>query len=176
MKALVIGHNELSKGAYSTVLRQYEYDYYTDIANMISQLDNSIDIYIRKPAGGYTREMTPVVNSINKHKYDFVLELHFNNVADKKVNGALCLAHHGSAGGQKVATEFLEKLCDEYGLRNKGIIKIKDSNERGGFGICKTCCPYVLIEPFFGNNQEAEKFKNKERFAKFIVDFIREAD
>ncbi|MBR8750126.1 hypothetical protein IX317_001810 [Fusobacterium sp. DD29] len=176
MKALVIGHNQRSKGAYSHMLSQYEYDYYVDVANIINELDESIDVYLRKPSTGYSKEMRPVIDSINLNNYDFVLELHFNNVSDKRVNGALCLAHYKSVKGLKIAEEFLEKLCESYNLKNRGIIKVKSSSDRGGFGICKTCCPYVLIEPFFGNNQEAEKFKNKERFAKFIVDFIREVD
>ena len=44
---------------------------------------------------------------------------------------------------------------------------------RGGYGICNTNCTYVLVEPFFGSNEEADKFKNIKEMAKFIVDFIK---
>ncbi|MBR8701488.1 MULTISPECIES: N-acetylmuramoyl-L-alanine amidase [unclassified Fusobacterium] len=172
--ALVVGHNERSKGAYSTVLNESEFDYYKEIATLINQMDESIDIYIRKPNTSYTREMSQVINSINLHTYKYVFELHFNNVTDSKVNGALCLAYHNSTKGLSIAKEFLERLCKEYNLKNKGIVKIKSSNERGGFGICKTNCPYVLIEPFFGNNMEANKFVDKEKFANFLLKFIQE--
>ena len=172
--ALVIGHNERSKGAYSKILNQSEFDYYSDIATLISQANQTMDIYLRKPNKGYIQEMIPVVQSINLHGYDFVLELHFNSVSDPQVAGALCLAHQKSFKGQRIAKLFLNKLCKEYSLKNKGIINITQSNQRGGFGICKTNCPYILIEPFFAGNKEAEKFKDKERFASFIVSFIQE--
>ena len=43
---------------------------------------------------------------------------------------------------------------------------------RGGYGICNTNCTYVLVEPFFGTNEETNKFKDVKKMAKFIVDFI----
>ena len=43
---------------------------------------------------------------------------------------------------------------------------------RGGYGICNTNCTYVLVEPFFGTNEEASKFKDVRKMAHFIVDFI----
>ena len=175
MKALVIGHNARSKGAYSSILGQSEYDYYSDIAKTISELVPTIDIYERKSDLNYVREMSKVIQSINLHNYDFVLELHFNSASTPNANGCEVLAHKNSHKGQKLSKLFLDALTKEYNLKNRGIINIESSNQRGGYGISKTNCPYILIEPFFANNKEAEKFKDKEKFAKFLLKFISEA-
>lgn len=172
--ALVIGHNREQKGAYSYMLGQYEYEYYKDIAGIVAELAPEIDIYERMPVGGYQSEMRPVVNSINKNRYDLVLELHFNSAADTRAKGALCLVHKSSSTGKAIARKFLTKLHEKYGSGNRGLIEIASSRERGGYGICMTKCPYILIEPFFANNSECLKFKGRREFAEFIIEFIKE--
>ncbi len=84
------------------------------------------------------------------------------------------MIHKRSKTGKKVALSFLKELNQEYGseIRNNGLILVSSKKQRGGYGICKTFDPYILIEPFFGSNKEAEKFKDKEKFARFLVDFI----
>lgn len=176
MKAVVIGHNSRSKGAYSSVLGQSEYDYYSDIAQIMQTLDNKLDIYVRKPAENYVSEMSKVIRSINLHHYDFVIELHFNSASNSNAQGCEVLVHKNSVKGKKLANAFLDALTKEYDVKRRGLIYIEGSNQRGGYGISKTNCPYILIEPFFANNVEAEQFKDKERFARFLVDFIKGVD
>lgn len=174
--AIVIGHNPRGRGAYSPHLEQSEYEYYRDICGLINKLDDSIDIYSREPNDNYLAEMRPVVSELNKHNYEFIMELHFNAVVNQSVHGSECLVHYRSIKGHSVARNFLKALLEKYGgkLRGRdGLIKVENHKERGGFGICKTKDPYILIEPFFGTSEEAKKFRNKEKFAKFIVDFIR---
>ncbi|MBS9775687.1 MAG: N-acetylmuramoyl-L-alanine amidase [Fusobacterium sp.] len=172
--ALVIGHNSRSGGAISPYLEQSEYRYFKDVADIVNKLNDNIDIYCREPKSRYTEEMIPVIEELNKRNYSYILELHFNSVQDDTVQGCECLVYHTSTVGQKVAMEFLNSLSETYGIeiRKTPLIKISSSKQQGGFGICKTRDPYILVEPFFGSNKEAEKFKDKEKFAKFLVDFI----
>lgn len=174
--ALVIGHNARSNGAYSSILGQSEYDYYCDIIKIIKKLAPTIDIYERKPDSNYVIEMSKVIKNINLHNYEFVLELHFNSANNQNAQGCEVLAHKNSLKGQKLSKLFLEALIKEYNLKNRGIINIESSNQRGGYGISKTNCPYILIEPFFANNKEAQQFNDKKRFVKFLLKFINEVN
>ena len=65
-----------------------------------------------------------------------------------------------------------KEIMIEKTVETEGIILITDSKTRGGYGICNTNCTYVLVEPFFGTNEEASKFKDVRKMAHFIVDFI----
>lgn len=173
--AIVVGHNPRGKGAYSPFLEKTEYQYYRGVADIINSLDDTVDIYTREPSTDYTTEMTPVVNEINKHNYDYILELHFNS-ADRNARGCECLVYKGSTKGKEIARAINSKLSNEFNIpiRNTGLIEMTNSSQRGAFGICKTFAPYVLIEPFFGSNEEARKFKDPKTMASFILSFIKE--
>ncbi|WP_336163868.1 N-acetylmuramoyl-L-alanine amidase [Fusobacterium polymorphum] len=196
--AIVIGHNPRGKGAYSKYLDLSEYEYWRNVCDGINKIDDSIDIYSRKPEQNYIQEMKPVVAEINKHNYELALELHFN-AASPQANGCECLVYFKNEQATKYAELFMKKLKVEYGsnirkewnklkekkidknskeviiektVETEGIILITDSKTRGGYGICNTNCTYVLVEPFFGTNEEANKFKDVKKMANFIVDFI----
>ena len=196
--AIVIGHNPRGRGAYSEYLDLSEYEYWRNVCDEINKIDDSIDIYSRKPEQNYLQEMKPVVAEINKHNYELALELHFN-AASSQANGCECLAYFKNEQAKKYAELFMKKLKAEYGsnirkewnklkekkivkngkeeiiektVETQGIILITDSKMRGGYGICNTNCTYVLVEPFFGTNEETNKFKDVKKMAKFIVDFI----
>ena len=197
--ALVIGHNPRGKGAYSPYLKLSEYEYWENVCDEVKKMEESIDIYSRKPEQNYIQEMKPIVTEINKHNYNFILELHFN-AGSPQAKGCECLIYFKNKEAKKLAESFMEKLKNKYGsnirkewnkvkeikinkdgkeeiiekvIETKGLILITDSKMRGGYGICNTNCTYVLVEPFFGSNEEADKFKNIKEMAKFIVDFIK---
>ena len=172
--ALVIGHNNRSEGAYSETLGMTEYDYYKEVAAKVKEeLKDVVDIYERQPNKSYTREMTPVIEKINSNKYDYILELHFNAATNKETQGCECLVHFKSTQGINIANNFLNKITNKFrNLRNRGLIKIENSSQRGGYGICKTKYPYILVEPFFGSNEFANQFTT-DIMANLLVDFIR---
>ena len=58
---------------------------------------------------------------------------------------------------------------------NHGIILIEDSKTRGGYGICNSKDTYILVEPFFGsNNDESLKFSVEKDVVELFVNFIKE--
>ncbi|PHI04384.1 N-acetylmuramoyl-L-alanine amidase [Fusobacterium polymorphum] len=199
--ALIIGHNARSKGAYSGILGS-EYDYWKRIAEKIkTEIPAMIDIYERKPNKAYIPEMNEVLKDLNKNDYKFCIELHFNSAGNGQANGCECLVYYGNNKAKELATDFMARLQNKFGnkIRTKentlkeikvvngkelttekkettrGLILIQDSKTRGGYGICKSKDTYILVEPFFGsNNDESLKFSVEKDVVDLFVKFIKE--
>lgn len=202
--ALVIGHNKRSKGAYSSIVGS-EYDYWKKIAEKIkTEIPLMVDVYERKPNQYYTREMFEVLEELNKNDYKFCMELHFNAAASEQANGCECLVYFGNNKAKALATDFMARLQNKFGSKirtkenvikvtmhekridgktweeerketTRGLILVQDSKTRGGYGICKSKDTYILVEPFFGtNNEEALKFSVEKDVVDLFVNFIKE--
>lgn len=176
--ALIIGHNDRSRGAYSPILFS-EFKYWKRIAEKIkAEIPAMVDVYERKPNKYYTQEMNEVLNELNKNDHKFCLELHFNSSLNRNANGCECLVYHKNEKAKELATNFMARLQNVFGSKirgNHGIIEIQDSNVRGGYGICKSKDTYILIEPFFGSNpDESLKFSVEKDVVDLLVNFIKE--
>ena len=202
--ALIIGHNKRSKGAYSTIVGS-EYDYWKRIAEKIKgEIPEFVDIYERKPNKAYVPEMNEVLKELNKNDYKFCMELHFNAAASEQANGCECLVYYGNNKAKALATDFMARLQNKFGSKirtkenvikvtmqekridgktweeerketTRGLILVQDSNVRGGYGICKSKDTYILLEPFFGTNQdESLKFSIESDVVNLFVNFIKE--
>lgn len=199
--SLIIGHNDRSRGAYSPILLS-EFKYWKRIADKIKEkIPELVDVYERKPNKAYIPEMNEVLKELNKNDYKFCLELHFNASLNRDANGCECLVYWKNEKAKELATDFMARLQNIFGskIRNKvnvlkekkiingketevekkestkGITLIQDSNVRGGYGICKSKDTYILLEPFFGTNQdESLKFSIESDVVNLFVDFIKE--
>lgn len=198
--ALIIGHNDRSRGAYSPILLS-EFKYWKRITEKIKgEIPEIIDVYERKPNKAYIPEMNEVLKELNRNDYKFCLELHFNGSLNRDANGCECLVYHKNEKAKELATDFMARLQNVFGskIRNKvnvlkekklingretevekkentkGITLIQDSNVRGGYGICKSKDTYILLEPFFGTNQdESLKFSIESDVVDLFVNFIK---
>lgn len=199
--ALIIGHNDRSRGAYSPILLS-EFKYWKRIAEKIKgEIPEIVDVYERKPNKAYIPEMNEVLKELNKNDYKFCLELHFNGSLNRDANGCECLVYHKNEKAKELATDFMARLQNVFGskIRNKvnvlkekklingretevekkentkGITLVQDSNVRGGYGICKSKDTYILLEPFFGTNQdESLKFSIESDVVDLFVNFIKD--
>lgn len=171
--ALIVGHNEKSKGAFCPHAQACEFDYWKDIASEI-QLITGVDVFTRRPHKSYSTEMKEVIEQVHcSGEYDLVIELHFNAVSDPEVHGAEILIYKNSKC-LELAKTLLNSICQEFKVKNRGLKRIKSVAERGGFGIIRCKYPYMLVEPFFASNEnDSEKFANKDKVVKFFVDFIQ---
>ena len=201
--ALIIGHNQRSKGAYSQIVGS-EYDYWKRISEKIKgEIPEFVDIFERKPNKAYIPEMNEVLKELNKNDYKFCMELHFN-AASEQANGCECLVYCGNNKAKELATDFMARLQNKFGSKirtkenvikvtmqekridgktweeerketTRGLILIQDSKTRGGYGICKSKDTYILAEPFFGsNNDESLKFSVEKDVVDLFVNFIKE--
>lgn len=170
---LIVGHNKDKKGAYSKYLNVYEYDLYLKVADIIKSEVDNVDVLTRKPAPYYSTEMKGITDEINSKNYDLAIELHynaFNNVA----NGVEVLYWHNSAKGKKYAESF-QSILNKEGLVIRKNILIKDKTQNGAYGIMHSKCPYILVEPFFGDNKhDCDIIKSPENLARIIKEYILE--
>lgn len=202
--ALIIGHNKRAKGAYSQILGR-EYDYWKRIAEKIkAEIPALVDVYERKPNKFYVPEMEEVLKELNKNDYKFCLELHFNSSTNNKANGCECLVYYQNNKAKELATNFMARLQNKFDSKirtkeniikskiqerriggkvfeeekkeiTRGLILVQESKTRGGYGICKSKDTYILVEPFFGSNQdESLKFSVEKDVVNLFIDFIKE--
>ena len=176
--ALIIGHNDRNRGAYSPILLS-EFKYWKRIAEKIKgEIPEIIDVYERKPNKTYVPEMNEVLKELNKNDYNFCLELHFNSSLNRNANGCECLVYWKNEKAKKLATNFMARLQNVFGSKirgNHGIIEIQDSKVRGGYGICNSKDTYILVEPFFGSNpDESLKFSVEKDVVNLFINFIKE--
>ena len=156
-----------------------EFKYWKRIAEKIKgEIPEIVDVYERKPNKAYIPEMNEVLKELNKNDYEFCLELHFNSSLNRDANGCECLVYWKNEKAKKLATDFMAKLQNIFGSKirgNHGIIEIQDSKTRGGYGICNSKDTYILLEPFFGSNQdESLKFSIESDVVNLFVNFIKD--
>lgn len=173
MIALVIGHNKRSKGAFSNYVGMSEYNYWKEVSNKVKlELGSMVDVFERQPHQYYSTEMKEVVEKLHKKKYDYVLELHFNAAGSEQAQGCECLAYSKSVKGQELAKIFNSLVSARLNIKNRGIINITSSKDRGGYGIMRCKYPYVLIEPFFCTNEKAIGFTT-DKLTEILIEFIK---
>ena len=172
--ALIIGHNARSKGAFSMIVGD-EFGYWRNIAEKIKyEIPEMIDIYEREPNTNYVREMNKLLVELNKHSYEYCLELHCISALDSKANGCECLIYKGNKKAKELSTNFMARLQNIFNSKVRGVIEIADSKTRGGYGICNSKDTYVLLEPFFGSNvDESLKFSVVKDVVELFVNFIK---
>lgn len=172
--AVVIGHDKNSPGAYSPFLRESEYEYNSEVA---THLNTVADIYERPLGGGYMTKMRKLAKILNPKKYDLVIELHFNNFDNKNNDegeGCEAVIYPGNEKSRKFGEIYCKDISEAFGVDNRGV-KEHGKGERGYGFLFLINAPAVIVEPFFGDEDEALKFKGKVKYAallqKHICDF-----
>lgn len=165
--AFIIGHSAQSPGAWSPFLHKNEYFYNCEVASYLSGLGS---IYRRPEVGGYKTQMRLLAEEMNPKNYDLVAELHFNkfdNLANGKGHGVEVVAFPGSKDGLTYGAKYCEAIENEYGIHNRGV-KLTEEGGRGYWFLKYQSAPALILEPFFGDEEEAAKFENPGKYAEAI--------
>jgi len=163
--ALVVGHDWISKGAKSSYIGKSEYNYNIEVAKK-----TGLDYFVHKPNSSYRRKMKATYGKLSN--YDLTIELHFN-AAIPQASGVECLYFHTNEEGKRFSKLFCDMVADEYGSRNRGAKPLSNSNQRGYWAVASGIPTGLLVEPFFGTNLEANKFKDVCKYADLISEFAR---
>lgn len=173
--AIVIGHHEKSKGAFSPFFGMREYDFYKEVVKKIYPVNSnySVDFYEHDSnISGYTTRIKDTTSKLNKVNYDLVLSLHFNSF-EPQANGCETLYFYKSKLGKKYAQEFNLLFTKVFRIKNRGIKALTNKKDRG-FAICYyPKAPVILLEPFFGSNlKDCENVQHPKNIADTINIFL----
>ena len=168
--AVVIGHHEKQKGALSKYFGLREFDFYSEV---VKHIDN-VDVFTHDSnISGYKTRIKNTAKKLND--YDLVIELHFNSFGDNSVGGCETLYYCKSVKGEQYAKTFSKYVHDATNiqLRNNGIKALSNINDRGFASVYYPLPPTILIEPFFGsNNDDCKKIESAENLACIINNFL----
>lgn len=165
--AIVVGHSQRKQGAYSTFLNISEWDYHSEVVKHLNQ----VDVYYRNPELSNIKGIYDVVKRLNKKRYDLVLSLHFN-AFNARAKGCEVLYYHKNRWTAQVAANFVDLIHDKYGIDKRPIKGVYSRRQNGGPLILGSQNDTIILEPFFGDHQEALKFKNPKRYAEVLNEFI----
>lgn len=162
--AVVIGHDKSSPGAYSPHLGMSEYIYNSEVS---THLAGGMDIYKRPIGGGYSSQMKKLADIINPLKYDLVVELHFNSF-NKSANGCEVVIFKGNKYTQQLGQKYCDLISGSYKTKNRGVKEVSNKNDRGYGFLSAMNADAMILEPFFGDHEEALLFKNPAKLAELI--------
>lgn len=149
--AIVVGHNAKARGAVRVTDGQTEYEWNTDLAQMIQQIDpDHVRIFYRAPGLSYQSQIDKVYAEVNAWNPACSVELHFNSVADPRPSGCLTLTS-GSSGSRRLCGLLQSAMQGVLGNRDKGI-RVRKRGDLGGRSLWQGRAPAAMTEPFFGSN------------------------
>lgn len=151
--AIVVGHNEMSRGAIRVSDGVTEFEFNSELAELIRRIDpENVKVFFRRPLGrgSYARQIDTVYAEVDAWGADVSVELHFNSLSGSTANGTETLSS-GSRGSVRAAQSIQSEMLNALGLKNRGI-KYPGRNHRGGRSLFAGRAPAVLVEPFFGSS------------------------
>lgn len=170
--AYIIGHDRERPGKYSKLLGTSEYAYNCKVAEYLKR---SGDVYKRPLGGSYKTQMRKLAEILNPKDYDLVIELHFNAFDDlNNRKGVGCeTVHYPGSSSLKYGRKLLKAISEKYQVENRGA-KEHGPADRGWWFLHYMDAPAIILEPFFGDEDECLKFQNEAEYAQLIIDTLCE--
>ena len=125
--------------------------------------------------GGYTTQMRKLSAQLNPLGYDLVAELHFNKFDNKNNDqgvGCEAVVYPGNDYTIQAGKVFCDMVSSQYQTTNRGV-KEHGKGDRGYGFLSLMEAPAIILEPFFGDEDEAEKFENPGKYAELIKEWIK---
>jgi N-acetylmuramoyl-L-alanine amidase len=169
--AFVVGHHQKAKGKFSNYFGLTEWDFYNKV---LKHFKNPTIFYHNPSTRSYVNRQIETGEKINSFPFDLVIELHFNSF-NTKASGVETFYHHKSIKGRKYAEKFNEVCVRWTGLTLRGAKPLSSSSQNGYGFLNSNKYPSILIEPFFGDNEnDCKAIKSPKQMACIIEDFIRQ--
>lgn len=166
---IIIGHEKEKPGAYGVhPVDDYEYNYNSGLAVLIKQSGKNSNIKVPLIFRDYIG-IKGAYNNALTYNPDAIIELHFNSYNSKVEGCEVLYTDKKDLSGIKekaFASLLLNNIHDVMQNNNRGLKKLASKGERGFYNLSRTNkIPSVIIEPFFGDNQEdaskAINYKNE---------------
>jgi N-acetylmuramoyl-L-alanine amidase len=173
--AVVVGHtNRRDKGAFSPFLLQFEYAYNLQVALQLKSLAPDLyDVHTHSVQEYYKRQVA-MSAKLNAGGYRLAVELHFNAASSPTANGTYCLYWYGSKAGKAqnlsegISTMFRTKLRAVGGAQ-----ALVNEHDRGYWFTALTNMPAIIVEPFFGSNEEALRFQDPQKYVCVLHNYLK---
>lgn len=152
--AIVIGHQEKSKGAVNSTFGMTEFEFNQKLAHDIEHNFGNLFNFDQHEIVVMYRETTlqNLPKEVNEQRPDLVIELHCN-AFNKQANGCETLYYHKSIKGKTIAAIFQKHILEILKNKDRGI-KPKTAEDRGGYMLRYTNAPCIITEPFFIDNDD----------------------
>lgn len=153
--AVVVGHTEFRQGAVSPFKDRLpsEWRFNSEIAEGLRSPE--VDIYYYDPKIiGYKARVDKLAEEINKKDYEAVIELHYNASGIPQANGVEALYYLDNEVGKKLAAQYCKEFSELYGIKDRGGKALYNKKQRGFYFHQKMKTTTLILEPFFGTNEE----------------------
>lgn len=155
--AICVGHSRYNDmGATACDGETDEWTYNARVAKVVQKTlaETGIEsVVVHEYIGGsYTEAMNNLSAELKELGVSAAIELHFN-AASPSAHGSEMLHWHGSKKSKALAQSLQRSVVAEFGCRDRGL-KSKKHGDRGALFLRETHCPAVIVEPFFGTNEE----------------------
>jgi len=171
--AIVVGHDVSEQGAVSKILDMTEYRYNCKVADVLCK---DFDVYYRdSKKRGYKAKMDELARQVNHLNYDYVIELHFNKYDGKANNeghGCEAVIFPSNKKSRELSNKILNEISKDFGVFNRGV-KEHGATERGYGFLSKIKSNCIILEPFFGDENEALKFLDFEKYANCLKEILQ---
>ena len=171
--AIVVGHDVSQQGAVSKILDMTEYRYNCKVADVLCK---DFDLYYRDPKKrNYNSKMDELARQLNVKNYDFVIELHFNKYDGKANNeghGCESVIFPKNLKSRDLSEKILDKISKKFNIKNRGVEE-HGKGERGYGFLSKIKSNCIILEPFFGDENEALKFLDFEKYANCLKEILQ---
>lgn len=168
--AAVIGHSASSPGKYSRLIHQSEYFYNKEVASYLL----NVDVYKRPEGGNYRTQMRKLGTQLRPHNYDLIAELHFNaydNEANGVGHGVETVSYPGNKKTEAWGKEYCRLISNHYCNHDRGA-KIATRGGRGWWFLHYMPANAIILEPFFGDENESLAFEDEVEYAGVIAKWI----
>ena len=171
MIALCVGHSRPNDSGASSVTGVSEWDYNSELAEMIGgNLNRPYKIYSVYKGSSYGSAMRWLAKKLHDDRVDVAIELHFN-AASPAAEGHEWLYWNTSEHGRLLARALRDSYEDAFPQATSRGIKPRKKGSRGALFLRSTCMPACIVEPFFGTSEKEWDFalKHKEGMASAIA-------
>lgn len=180
--ALVVGHNARAQGAVRATDGVSEFHWNQLAADqvraeLVCEYGVQARVFFRESGGGYAAEIDDVYSRVDDWDADCSVEFHFNG-GPSNATGTETLSS-GSRGSLALAEHVQKAMLDTFFLRDRGI-HVRSRGDRGGRSLHAGRAPAVLVEPFFGSNEQdcaaadVARTDYAENIARAISVYLRE--
>lgn len=161
--AFVIGHHARNKGAYSKYFQSKEYDFFKHFECELSEIGT---VFYHDPLiFSYSRRQKSI--AIKTEGFDLVFELHFN-ASNGQAKGCEALYYEGNTVSKNISNKFCRYYTNLTKTKNRGARVLYNKNQRGYQFVYRQKPNAVLLEPFFGDNENDCKKFNINNFINSI--------